>query len=118
MKFLPHTKDTPGFESYDIPGFGLPFKGLYWGFNYQVFWRIPFERRWIKVFEVVLTSVTAIVNSGEIFHGLWFLVKREYGLINSIETMITGSKVLSPQLQTHLLLDSREKIDKLTLLSD
>ena len=45
MKFLPHTKNTPGFESYDIPGFGLPFKGLYWGFNYQVFWRIPFERR-------------------------------------------------------------------------
>lgn len=45
MKFLPHTKNTPGFESYDIPGFGLPFKGLYWGFNYQVFWRVPFERR-------------------------------------------------------------------------
>ena len=37
-------KDTPGFDSYDIPGFGLPFKGLYWGFNYQVFWRIPFKK--------------------------------------------------------------------------
>lgn len=44
MKFLPHTKDTPGFDSYDIPGFGLPFKGLYWGFNYQVFWGIPFRK--------------------------------------------------------------------------
>ncbi|MCW5912744.1 MAG: hypothetical protein KIT62_16865 [Cyclobacteriaceae bacterium] len=44
MKFLPHTKDTPGFDSYDIPGFGLPFKKLYWGFNYQVFWRMPFKK--------------------------------------------------------------------------
>ena len=44
MKFLPHTKNTPGFDSYDIPGFGLPFKGLYWGFNYQVYWQIPFKK--------------------------------------------------------------------------
>jgi hypothetical protein len=44
MKFLPATKNTPGFDSYDIPGFGLPFKGLYWGFNYQVYWRIPFKK--------------------------------------------------------------------------
>jgi len=44
MKFLPSTRHTPGFDSYDIPGFGLPFKGLYWGFNYQVFWRIPFKK--------------------------------------------------------------------------
>lgn len=43
MKFLPSTRNTPGFDSYDIPGFGLPFKGLYWGFNYQVYWRIPFK---------------------------------------------------------------------------
>jgi hypothetical protein len=44
MKFAPQTKDTSSFDSYDIPGFGLPFKGLYWGFNYQVFWRIPFKK--------------------------------------------------------------------------
>jgi len=44
MKFLPGTKGTVDFDSYDIPGFGLPFKGLYWGFNYQVFWRIPFRK--------------------------------------------------------------------------
>ncbi|MBX2899612.1 MAG: hypothetical protein KF775_08175 [Cyclobacteriaceae bacterium] len=42
MKFLPHTSGTTAFDSYDIPGYGLPFKGLYWGFNYQVFWRVPF----------------------------------------------------------------------------
>ncbi|MBX2915257.1 MAG: hypothetical protein KF856_08315 [Cyclobacteriaceae bacterium] len=45
MKFAPHTTGTSGFDSYDIPGFGLPFKGLYWGFNYQVFWRIPFKKK-------------------------------------------------------------------------
>lgn len=44
MKFAPGTQHTENFDSYDIPGYGLPFKGLYWGFNYQVFWRVPFKK--------------------------------------------------------------------------
>jgi hypothetical protein len=43
MKFLPSVNGNPAFETYEIPGFGLPYKGIYWGFNYQVFWRIPFK---------------------------------------------------------------------------
>jgi hypothetical protein len=43
MKFLPHVNGNPLFETYEIPGFGQTFKGIYWGFNYQAFWRIPFK---------------------------------------------------------------------------
>lgn len=33
---------TPGeFIPYDIPGYGLASKKSYWGFNYQIYWRIP-----------------------------------------------------------------------------
>ena len=45
MKLLPHATDNPSFESYEIPGYGLTFKNVYWGFNYQVFWRFPVKRR-------------------------------------------------------------------------
>lgn len=31
--------------SYDVPGYGTVSSGYTWGFNYQVFWRIPFERK-------------------------------------------------------------------------
>lgn len=41
MKFLPGVRGDDGFASYDIPGYGLAAKDLYWGFNYQVFWRFP-----------------------------------------------------------------------------
>ncbi len=41
MKFLPHVNGDSTFETYEIPGFGQTFKGIYWGFNYQVFWKIP-----------------------------------------------------------------------------
>lgn len=43
MKFFPGVKNDAGFETYEIPGFGLTYKNIYWGFNYQVFWRIPFK---------------------------------------------------------------------------
>lgn len=45
MKLLPQTTNNPAFESYEIPGYGLTFKNVYWGFNYQVFWRFPVKRR-------------------------------------------------------------------------
>ena len=44
IKFLPGIKNNNGFETYDIPGYGLWSKKLYWGFNYQVFVKIPFRR--------------------------------------------------------------------------
>jgi hypothetical protein len=37
--------DTPqGFEVYDVPGFGRTFKNTTWGFNYQIFIRIPVRK--------------------------------------------------------------------------
>lgn len=32
-------------SSYNVPGYGTVTSGFTWGFNYQVFWRIPFERK-------------------------------------------------------------------------
>ncbi|MBL7851725.1 MAG: hypothetical protein JNN04_12550 [Cyclobacteriaceae bacterium] len=32
-------------STYDVPGYGVIGGGSTWGFNYQVFWRIPFERK-------------------------------------------------------------------------
>lgn len=32
---------TGEFIPYDIPGYGLATKNVYWGFNYQLYWRIP-----------------------------------------------------------------------------
>ena len=43
MKFLPSVNNNPGFETYDIPGYGKTAKSIYWGFNYQIFYRIPFQ---------------------------------------------------------------------------
>ncbi|MBL7875095.1 MAG: hypothetical protein JNL53_05495 [Cyclobacteriaceae bacterium] len=43
LKFLPSVSGDDGFETYEIPGFGLTYKDIYWGFNYQVFWRIPLK---------------------------------------------------------------------------
>jgi hypothetical protein len=43
FKFLPSVKNDEGFDTYEIPGYGLTYKNNYWGFNYQVFWTIPFK---------------------------------------------------------------------------
>jgi hypothetical protein len=32
-------------STYDVPGYGVVGGGSAWGFNYQLFWRIPFERK-------------------------------------------------------------------------
>jgi hypothetical protein len=44
MKFLPSVKGDTGFKTYDIPGYGLNDRKLYWGFNYQIFFNIPFVK--------------------------------------------------------------------------
>ena len=45
MKFALSVKGDDAFGTYDVPGYGVLGKGLTWGFNYQVFWRIPFEKK-------------------------------------------------------------------------
>ena len=44
LKIAPGIKGAEQFEVYDIPGYGLASKDTYWGFNYQVYYRIPFKR--------------------------------------------------------------------------
>ncbi len=45
MKFAPGVKGDGELKTYDIPGYGRNGIGFYWGFNYQVFWRIPFTKQ-------------------------------------------------------------------------
>lgn len=45
MKFAPSVKGDNEVQSYDIPGYGQNAKGFYWGFNYQIFWRVPFVKQ-------------------------------------------------------------------------
>lgn len=45
LKLLPGVSTTSGeLQPFDIPGYGLAAKKIYWGFNYQLFWRIPFRK--------------------------------------------------------------------------
>ena len=41
LKLAPSIDKSGGFIVYDIPGYGLASKRTYWGFNYQLYWRIP-----------------------------------------------------------------------------
>lgn len=45
MKIALAVRGTGDMYSYYVPGFGVIGEGITWGFNYQVFWRIPFERK-------------------------------------------------------------------------
>jgi hypothetical protein len=45
MKFAVSVKGDNAFKTYEIPGYGLNGKGFYWGFNYQIFWSIPFTKK-------------------------------------------------------------------------
>lgn len=45
MKFFPGVTGSPELETFDIPGYGKTAKSVYWGFNYQVFYRIPFQKQ-------------------------------------------------------------------------
>jgi hypothetical protein len=42
MKLPPSVKGDANLKSYDIPGYGRNSNGFAWGFEYQIFWRIPF----------------------------------------------------------------------------
>jgi hypothetical protein len=44
LKFASSVKGDSELETYDIPGYGKTSKSIYWGFNYQVFYRIPFQK--------------------------------------------------------------------------
>lgn len=44
LKVAPTIGTQGEFEPYDIPGYGLASKSTYWGFNYQLYWRIPFRK--------------------------------------------------------------------------
>lgn len=45
FKFAPGVRGNEVFDAYDIPGYGRADRSTYWGFNYQVFWRVPFSRQ-------------------------------------------------------------------------
>ncbi len=44
LKFAASSKGNSEMQTYDIPGFGKTTKSIYWGFNYQIFYRIPFQK--------------------------------------------------------------------------
>lgn len=44
LKFMPRTQGGGELVPYEIPGYGLAANKIYWGFNYQIFWRIPFRK--------------------------------------------------------------------------
>lgn len=44
MKFFPKVNNQTEITTYDIPGYGLAAKRTYYGFNYQIFWKIPFRK--------------------------------------------------------------------------
>jgi hypothetical protein len=41
MKFAHSVKGDTQMTTYDVPGYGIHEEGIYWGFNYQIFWSIP-----------------------------------------------------------------------------
>lgn len=45
MKVAPRVKGDTQMTAYDIPGYGLHEEGIYWGFNYQIFWSIPIVKQ-------------------------------------------------------------------------
>lgn len=45
LKFFPGVKGNAEIDTYDIPGYGKTSKNVYWGFNYQIFYRIPFQKQ-------------------------------------------------------------------------
>jgi hypothetical protein len=44
LKFAPSVQGDAAMKTYDIPGYGKTSKSIYWGFNYQIFVRIPFKK--------------------------------------------------------------------------
>ncbi len=44
-KFALNMGDTPDLLPHDVPGYGLTNKNVYWGFNYQLLFRIPIAKK-------------------------------------------------------------------------
>jgi hypothetical protein len=44
LKFAPTVSGAGKLAAYDMPGYGIVEETPYWGFNYQLFWRIPLPR--------------------------------------------------------------------------
>ncbi len=44
-KFALKMGDTPDLLPHDVPGYGLTNKNVYWGFNYQLLFRIPITKK-------------------------------------------------------------------------
>jgi len=44
LKFAPQVHGNGELQSYDIPGYGVSSRTAYWGFNYQIFFRIPVRK--------------------------------------------------------------------------
>jgi hypothetical protein len=44
MKFAPTITSNPNFVTYDMPGYGVVQNSIWWGFNYQVFWRFGWRK--------------------------------------------------------------------------
>lgn len=45
LKFAPAVSGFGQLQPYDMPGYGIVEEAPYWGFNYQVFWRLPFKTK-------------------------------------------------------------------------
>ena len=44
LKFAPSVHGDNLIKAFDIPGYGKTSKSIYWGFNYQIFFRIPIKK--------------------------------------------------------------------------
>jgi hypothetical protein len=44
LKFAPQVRGNGELQSFDIPGYGVAARSAYWGFNYQIFFRIPVRK--------------------------------------------------------------------------
>lgn len=44
LKFSVKERGAKSFDTYDIPGYGTLAKDIYWGFNYQIFWRFAWKK--------------------------------------------------------------------------
>ncbi len=45
LKFAPSVSGYGKLSPYDMPGYGIVEEAPYWGFNYQLFWRLPFKMK-------------------------------------------------------------------------
>ena len=45
LKFASSVSGYDKLSPYDMPGYGIVEEAPYWGFNYQLFWRLPFKRK-------------------------------------------------------------------------